>query len=93
MAITKLRDTFQQQKLAENKFAGLIKSHMQTYGIDICETAAALCIGKTTLYERLRNPLELRLGDLQRLRNKLHISNEDLCAALSAIIMQKGGTA
>ena len=63
--------------------ASLIAKNMRLYRIDKEELAEALCMSRTTMYNRLRAPSCFSFCELQLLFSALHFTDEDIMSLLS----------
>lgn len=55
-----------------------IRAYMELQGMVPMEMAAALQMGKTTFYGRLKHPANFTLGEVQIMAKKLRVSEKEL---------------
>lgn len=67
----------------EDKIVTLLYGALEREGVQKQELAEALDMTAMTLSRRRKSPLDFTLGELQKACRKLHISIEDLRAAIT----------
>ncbi len=70
--------------------ASLIAKNMRLYKIDKDELAYALCVSRTTMYNRLRAPADFSFCELQLLFRALHFTREDISVLMLPMLERAG---
>lgn len=61
-----------------NALKAKVKEKLCLYGITAEELAAAMQMSRCTYYNKLREPSKFTVGEIQKMRKKLSITDEEL---------------